>query len=60
MRYEPTLPKPGSDAAVAKGCTCPRMDNRNGEGIGDGMFWLSPTCPMHSKPIEEDDENCDD
>jgi hypothetical protein len=39
-------PNPGSDAAIARGCTCPRMDNGHGRGI-NGLFWRSLDCPVH-------------
>jgi len=38
---------PGSKKAVDKGCLCPVMDNNNGEGLGNGMFWISAECPLH-------------
>jgi len=51
------VPTPGSDAAVAKGCTCARMDNSYGRGayIQDGkpVFWISGDCPLHAKPKAE-------
>jgi hypothetical protein len=42
-------PNPGSDAAVALGCKCPRMDNANGRGAWGttGLFWTSQDCPVH-------------
>lgn len=46
-------PNPGSDEAVAQGCTCPVIDNARGSGCGrtnpDGspMFWMSGACPLH-------------
>lgn len=43
-------PNPGSDEAVARGCTCPVLDNRRGEGLGRGLFWLSGDCPLHGEP----------
>jgi len=50
---------PGSLAAVARGCTCPIPDNRNGRGWpgenGKPVFYLSDKCPIHKagekKPI---------
>lgn len=44
-------PNPGSDAAVAAGCTCPRMDNGRGRGAygTTGLFWYSSGCPVHAK-----------
>lgn len=42
-------PNPGSDEAIALGCTCPVMDN--GRGLGaygtKGLFWYSGDCPVH-------------
>lgn len=42
-------PNPGSDEAVAAGCTCPRMDNGCGHGAYGtaGLFWYSGSCPIH-------------
>jgi len=45
-------PKPGSDAAMALGCKCARMDNHYGRGWGgdgDRFGWvISGDCVMHS------------
>ena len=44
-------PNPGSDEAVAMGCTCPRMDNGYGRiGGGNGPFWITGGCPLHDAP----------
>ena len=46
-------PNPGSDAAIAHGCTCPVMDNGRGRGAYGavygtaGLFWYSGDCPVH-------------
>lgn len=43
-------PKPGSDEAIRRGCTCPRMDNARGGGIPSKygtLHWVDPTCPLH-------------
>lgn len=40
---------PGSDAAVALGCKCPRMDNSYGRGRGDGSFVVNGSCPVHNE-----------
>ena len=29
------VPNPGSDAAIARGCTCPVLDNHHGMGMGE-------------------------
>jgi hypothetical protein len=44
------VPNPGSDEAVAKGCTCPVWDNTRGRGIATSTglaFWISDKCPVH-------------
>lgn len=45
--------KPGSDAAVRKGCRCPILDNGHGRGyLGDGdkFGWvIDCNCPMHGE-----------
>jgi hypothetical protein len=50
---------PGSDAALAKGCKCPVLDNAHGKGVmGDGErngWWITEDCPLHApkdKPSE--------
>lgn len=47
---------PGSADAVARGCTCPVMDNAHGKGLaGDGKaYWITMGCPLHGggKPAE--------
>jgi hypothetical protein len=47
---------PGSDAAIAQGCTCPVLDNSHGLGIYGGLliegqprFWTNQDCPLHCK-----------
>lgn len=49
---------PGSDAAIAKGCTCPRMDNGHGEGFmwdGQRSWWIALNCPLHGPGEEVED-----
>ena len=43
-------PAPGSDIAVAMGCTCPRMDNGYGRGyMGQRhIFIYTIGCPVHA------------
>jgi len=45
------VPNPGSLEAVAKGCTCPVIDNHYGEGAWgrgtEGIFWYTSGCPVH-------------
>ena len=40
---------PGSDEAIAKGCTCPVLDNGHGnEELGKIRgFYISGGCPVH-------------
>jgi hypothetical protein len=49
---------PGGWLAKKKGCTCPRLDNRFGEGRlaedGDTYFIIDPTCPLHADPPSHD------
>ena len=57
-----TKPNPGSDAAIAQGCTCPRMDNGHGKGYMGmpGVFAMSGDCPLHCPmvaPEEAPDDN---
>jgi hypothetical protein len=44
---------PGSNEAIAQGCTCPVLDNAHGKGCGyigkDGnpLYWTNENCPLH-------------
>ena len=41
---------PGGANAVARGCTCPRMDNGHGRGyLGGPHFVISGDCPLHGR-----------
>ena len=48
-------PNPGSDEAIAQGCTCPVMDNGHGKGYmggvkdedGNVVFVMNCDCPLH-------------
>lgn len=44
-------PNPGSDEAMALGCTCPRLDNNCGSypPYPPNGWWMSESCPIHSK-----------
>jgi hypothetical protein len=44
---EKTVPNPGSDEAVKLGCKCPIVENNLGKGMGNGLFWIEKTCPIH-------------
>jgi len=48
-RYYEATPNPGSDKAVAAGCTCAVMDNARGRGymMQPGIFVISMDCPLH-------------
>lgn len=59
---------PGSDKAIAAGCTCPVLDNAHGKGLqgwpdskrSEAAFWISDDCPLHGegtgwKPTKETD-----
>ena len=50
---------PGSDAALALGCTCPRIDNNYGDGLtdiddGEIAFWIAGNCPLHSTTAQQE------
>ena len=55
-----SVPNPGSDEAVAKGCKCPVLDNAHGDGwlgmgskpfgLGGNLFWMAANCPLHGDP----------
>lgn len=50
-----TPPSPGSDAAIAKGCTCPVSDNAHGKGYMGiaGVYVYHGECPVHPLPPQE-------
>ena len=50
-----TPPSPGSDAAIAKGCTCPVSDNHYGRGYMGvpGVYVYSGDCPLHRLNLQE-------
>lgn len=47
----PKPPPPGSDAATARGCICPEMDNGRGAGAYGvpGVYWIEAKCPLHGR-----------
>ena len=47
------VPDPGTDEALAAGCTCPVIDNRYGRGyLGQaGVFVYTCGCPVHAPTI---------
>jgi hypothetical protein len=56
---EERKPAPGTDEALAEGCTCPVIDNSYGRGYRGqpGIFVYSAACPIHgdgpSTPTQE-------
>ncbi len=46
-------PNPGSEEAVAMGCSCPIWDNHYGKGLPPPYpqnpvnFWINTTCKLH-------------
>ncbi len=55
---QPEYP-PGSDKAIAAGCTCPVLDNVHGHGWvvnGKRVWWIHMDCPLHGQqPLTLDD-----
>ncbi len=51
------FPAPGSDKAIAQGCTCAVMDNYHGRGYGGDWVkygWIiRKDCPVHGSKFEE-------
>lgn len=45
------LPKPGSLEAICRGCSCPLLENKIGEGWMEGekgkVYLLDSKCPLH-------------
>lgn len=51
-------PVPGSDMAIAQGCTCPVLDNNHGafppfEIEGEGAWYMVEGCPVHAPEAAE-------
>jgi len=49
------IPNPGSSSAIARGCACPRMDNRYGRGVTvahDLCFYVAAGCPVHAPIVD--------
>lgn len=44
------VPNPGSNEAIAKGCTCPVIDNGHGRGYygQPGVYVYTVGCPVHA------------
>lgn len=62
MLYFSSL-NPGSDEAIARGCTCPVLDNGHGNeelALVRGGFFISEDCPIHNKFGDTKDENQQD
>jgi hypothetical protein len=55
------IPNPGSDEAVALGCSCPIMDNSYGAGyMGmEDTFIYNQSCELHNTKEEPPKENDD-
>lgn len=51
------IPNPGSDAAIAMGCTCPVLDNGHGnerlDRPGERGFVMNSECPLHGIRIDK-------
>ncbi len=46
----PNVPNPGSDAAIALGCSCPVLDNGHGKGVEGRGFTVNHGCEVHGEP----------
>lgn len=52
-----TIPNPGSQEAIDKGCQCAILDNCHGKGFPypdkqgnmKTCFWINQDCPMHGR-----------
>jgi hypothetical protein len=44
------LPNPGSNEAIARGCSCPVLDNGHGRGSmwGPNTFIYTQSCTLHT------------
>lgn len=54
VRKEAMRPTPGSDAAIAAGCICPRIDNNRGKWppFPQGGYYIDHGCQVHWYPQE--------
>ena len=53
-----STPNPGSDEAIAKGCTCPVMDNNHGKWEPwTGGWWITEGCPLHAGLVNWEQRN---
>lgn len=57
----PNIPNPGSNEAIALGCSCPILDNGHGLGAYGGtiknregcpIFWYDTLCNLHGQQLE--------
>ena len=59
MTNDNANPNPGSPEAIAKGCTCPVIDNGYGKGRGGNGeclgWWIAGDCPIHGQIKIEND-----
>lgn len=55
MAWADGAASPGSDEALAKGCTCPVLDNGHGKRppYPPDDWWMTLGCPQHD--IEEEE-----
>lgn len=44
-------PTPGSDEALAQGCTCPVVENDRGRGSYRADFVIDLDCPIHGENL---------
>ena len=56
------VPAPGSDEAIAMGCTCPVLDNNHGKGYtlgpdGEVLFCYTVGCPVHEVKVATDESD---
>lgn len=49
------VPPPGSDAALALGCSCPVVDNARGRGVEGRGFTVNCACEVHGEPAHRRD-----
>ena len=52
---------PGSRAAVAEGCICPAILNRQGLGTphGNPLFYYDTGCPVHRRKAQDSSEDAE-
>jgi hypothetical protein len=50
-----TVPNPGSEAALERGCSCPVLDNNHGRSDQTRYWVIDGDCPLHAHGWQGED-----